>query len=220
VFGDVAFAQAPFAAQGGATLFSSIAETATGSDSSTQIFRAGALVQELAAATASVINFNIGVVSRAEAATATDSTNFAASNFVADYYEGVSALDTSSTAGSNYLVTVVETVTATDASSAIATLYAAVAEASTGEDVVNGGRVFVMAIEESATGSDEFSAGVIFPVSIQEAASVIDEYLVLKTLNVYPQGLQLQIYVGNVLVWGTIPTDQTPPDPNWQNIPT
>jgi hypothetical protein len=42
----------------------------------------------------------------------------------------------------------------------------------------------------------------------------------LKIANVYPAGLQLTVSVGNVLVWGTIPTDQTPPDPNWQNIPT
>jgi hypothetical protein len=221
VFGDVAFAQAPFAAQGGATLFSSIAETATGSDSSNQIFQAGALIQELATATSAAASLNnILVVARAETATATDVTNFAASNFVADYYEGVSALDTSSTAGSNYLAAVAESATATDAASAIAALYAAVAEAATGTDEVNGSRLYVVAITETATGTSAQSTSVIFPVSVAEAATAIDAYAKLKTLNVYPQGLQLNVYVGNVLVWGTIPTDQTPPDPNWQNIPT
>jgi hypothetical protein len=55
---------------------------------------------------------------------------------------------------------------------------------------------------------------------IQELASGLDAYDKLKIANVYPAGLQLTVSVGNVLVWGTIPTDQTPPDPNWQNIPT
>jgi hypothetical protein len=221
VFGDVAFAQAPFAALGGATLFSSVAESATGRDTVEQTFQSGALVQESATATAVVANLNnVLVAARAESATATASTNFAASNLVATYYDGASATDTSSTAGSNYLVTVVESATAISEQAAIAVLYAALAEAATGEDEVDGGRGFTVEITESATGTDVNTAGTSFPVSIQEAASVIDAYAKLKTLNVYPQGLQLNVYAGNVLVWGTIPTDQTPPDPDWQNIPT
>jgi len=221
VFGDVAFAQAPFAALGGATLFSSVSESVTGSDACEQFFQAGALVQELATATDAVANLNnILVAARAESATATDSTNFAASNLVASYYDGVSASDTPSTAGSNYLVTVAETATANNAQSAVAEFYAAIAETATGTDEVNGGRVYVVEITEAATGTAVNTAGTTFPVSLQEAASAIDAYAKLKTLNVYPEGLQLNVYAGNVLVWGTIPTDQTPPDPDWQNIPT
>jgi hypothetical protein len=221
VFGDVAFAQAPFAALGGATLFSSVSESATGSDAYEQFFQAGALVQELATATDAAANLgNILVAARAETATATDTTNFAASTLAASYYDGVAATDAYSTAGSNYLVTVAETATATSAQSAIATLYAAVEELATGEDEVDGGRGFTVAITESATGADVNAAGTTFPVSVQEAASVIDAVSVLKTANVYPQGLQLNVYVGQVLVWGTIPTEQPPPDPDWTDIPT
>lgn len=221
MFGDVAFAQAPFAALGGATLFSSVAESATASDAYEQTFQAGALVQELATATAAFANLNnILAASRLDTATATASTNFAASTLSASYYDGVFALDAYSTAGSNYLVTVAETATATSAQSKTAQLLAALAESAVGTDAINGGRGFTVAITESATGTAVNAAGRTFSLSITEAASVIDAYAVLKTANVYPAGLQLNVYAGNVLVWGTIPTDQTPPDPNWQNIPT
>jgi hypothetical protein len=58
VFGDVAFAQAPFAALGGATLLSSVAETATASDSITQETRAGSLIQESLSALAEFVSLN------------------------------------------------------------------------------------------------------------------------------------------------------------------
>jgi len=221
VFGDVAFAQAPFASQGGATLFSSVAESATGSDAYVQTFQAGALVQESVTATDVAANSNnILVAARAESAEATDSTNFAASILVASYYDGVSAEEEYSTAGSNYLVTVQEEATSSDEPSASAVLYAAIEEESTGEDEVNGGRGFTVAITEAATGTSAQSTSVIYPVSVAEAATAIDAYAKLKTLNVYPQGFQLNVYVGQVLVWGTIPTPQTPPDPDWTDIPT
>jgi hypothetical protein len=72
-----------------------------------------------AAATFASLN-NILIAARAETATATDSTNFAASNFVATQAETATGTDAYSTAGSNYLATVAETVTGTDAPSAIA----------------------------------------------------------------------------------------------------
>ena len=50
MFGDVAFAQAPFAALGGATVLSSVDEAATAADSVAQETRAGALIQETIAA--------------------------------------------------------------------------------------------------------------------------------------------------------------------------
>jgi hypothetical protein len=221
VFGDVAFAQAPFAALGGATLLSSVDEAATAADSVAQETRAGALIQEFLAATATFVSLNnIMVAARAESATATDVVAAAPSNFLATQAETATGTDVAAAAPSTFLASQSESAIATDTSSAIANLLAAIAEISTASDEVNGGRVFPVSITESAAGTDTQTATAIFRGSIAELASGLDAYTNLKSLNVYPAGLQLTVSVGNVLVWGTIPTDQTPPDPNWQNIPT
>jgi hypothetical protein len=220
VFGDVAFAQAPFAALGGATLLSSVDEAATAADSVAQETRAGALIQEAAAALATFVSLNnIMVAARAESATVTDVVATAPSNFLATQAETATGTDTQTAIGA-MLASISELATATDAPSAIANLLAAIAEISTANDEVNGGRVFPVSITESAAGTDTQTTTANFRGSIAELASGLDAYTNLKSLNVYPAGLQLTVSVGNVLVWGTIPTDQTPPDPNWQNIPT
>lgn len=221
MFGDVAFAQAPFAALGGATVLSSVDEAATAADSVAQETRAGALIQEFLAATATFVSLNnIMTAVRAETATATDVVAAAPSNFLATQAETATGTDAPSAAPSIFLASQAESAIATDAPSAIANLLAAIAEISTASDEVNGGRVFPVSITESAAGTDTQTATAIFRGSIAELASGLDAYGKLKIANVYPAGLQLTVSVGNVLVWGTIPTDQTPPDPNWQNIPT
>jgi len=220
VFGDVAFAQAPFAALGGATLLSSVNEAATAADSVSQESRAGALILESIAASEAFVSLNnIMTAARAELATATAAQNFAASNLLATQAETATGTDTQTAIGT-MRASMSELATATDAPSAIANLLAAIAEISTASDAVNGGRVFPVTVTESAVGSHTQTATVNFSGSIQELASGLDAYDKLKIANVYPAGLQLTVSVGNVLVWGTIPTDQTPPDPNWQNIPT
>lgn len=221
MFGDVAFAQAPFAALGGATVLSSVSEAATAADSVAQETRAGALIQEFLAASEAFVSLNnIMTAVRAEIATATDTVATAPSNFLATQAEIATGTDTVAAAPSTFFASRAESATATDASSAIANLLAAIAEISTASDAVNGGRVFPVTVTESAVGSHTQSATANFRGSIQELASGLDAYDKLKIANVYPAGLQLTVSVGNVLVWGTIPTDQTPPDPNWQNIPT
>jgi hypothetical protein len=46
-------------------------------------------------------------------------------------------------------------------------------------------------------------------------ASAVSALTVLREANVYPNGVQLYVYIGGVLVWATINDSQTP---NWQNI--
>lgn len=221
MFGDVAFAQAPFAALGGATVLSSVDEAATAADSVAQETRAGALILESIAASETFVSLNnIMTAARAETATATDVVAAAPSNFLATQAETATGTDTVAAAPSMFFASRAESATATDASSAIANLLAAIAEISTASDSVNAGRGFFVTVTESAVGSHTQSATARFNGSVQELASGLDAYGKLKIANVYPAGLQLTVSVGNVLVWGTIPTDQTPPDPNWQNIPT
>ena len=99
-------------------------------------------------------------------------------------------------------------------------MLAAIAETATGSDSSNRGILVTVAITETATGNAVATARTSVNATVAELASGLDAYGKAKIANVYPAGLQLTVSVGNVLVWGTIPTDQTPPDPNWQNIPT
>jgi hypothetical protein len=202
-------------------VLSSVSEAATAADSVSQETRAGALIQEAAAALATFISLNnIMTAVRAETATTTDVVAAAPSNFLATQAETATGTDAVAAAPSTFFASRAESATATDAPSAIANLLAAIAEISTAGDAVVGGISFQVTITESAVGSHTQSATARFNGSIQELASGLDAYDKLKIANVYPTGLQLTVSVGNVLVWGTIPTDQTPPDPNWQNIPT
>jgi len=139
------------------------------------------------------------IATQAETATATASPAFAASTLNASLSESA---------------------TATDAQSAIATMLAAIAEIATGTDSQDRGLLITASVSETATGTDVVSVITSVNATVAELASGLDAYGKLKILNVYPDGLQLNVYAGNVLVWGTIPTDQTPPDPDWQNIPT
>jgi len=221
VFGDVTFAQAPFAALGGATVLSSLSEAATAAEFVSQETRAGSLIQETVTAADTVASLNNTLrAARAETATGTDTTNFAASNFVATQAETATGTDAYSTAGSNYLATVAETVTGTDAPSAIANLLAAIAEISTASDSVNGGRGFFVTVTETAAGTATQAVSVAFSGTVQELVSGLDAYSNVKTVNARPDGIQLTVSIGQALVWGTIPTGQTPPAPDWTDIPT
>ena len=221
MFGDVTFAQAPFAALGGRTFASALSESATADSSVSQESQLGGRVDEDAAASAVFVSLNnIMTAARAETATATDSTNFAASTLTATQAETATGTDTTAFAASTLNASLSESATASDAQSAIATMLAAIAEIATGSDESTRGILVTATITETATGTAVATATTSVNATVAELASGLDSYGKLKILNVYPEGLQLNVYVGNVLVWGTIPTDQTPPDPDWQNIPT
>ena len=220
MFGDVAFAQAPFASQGGKTLASALSESATGLDSFSQESLLGGNIAETAAAAETFISLNnVMTAVRAEGGTATAVQNFIASTLVASQAETVTGTATQ-VAISTVLASISETATATDAQLAITTVLAAIAEIATGSDSSNRGLLISVSVSETATGNGLATATTSVNATVAELASGLDAYGRLKIANVYPAGLQLTVSVGNVLVWGTIPTDQTPPDPNWQNIPT
>jgi hypothetical protein len=220
VFGDVAFAQAPFASQGGKTLASALSESVAGLDSVSQESSLGGNIAETAAAAETVASLNnIMTAVRAEGGTATAVQSFIASTLVASQAETATGTATQ-VAISTVLASISETATATDAQLAITTVLAAIAETAAGSDTNAGGLLILVSVSESATGTALATASTSVNATVAELARGLDANSVLKILNVYPAGLQLTVSVGNVLVWGTIPTDQTPPDPNWQNIPT
>lgn len=221
MFGDVAFAQAPFAALGGKTLASALSESVTANATVEQETRAGARVDETAAVSEVFASLNnIMLAARAETATAADTTNFAASTLRASQAETATGTDTTVFAASTLNASLSESATASDAQSAISNVLAAISEIATGSDSQNRGLLVTAAVTETATGTAVATATTFVNATVAELASGLDAYSKLKEANVYPAGIQLNVYVGQVLVWGTIPTDQTPPAPDWTDIPT
>jgi hypothetical protein len=221
VFADAAFAQVPFASAGGVTFVSALSESATADSFVSQESLLGGRVDEQAV-TAAVQAFVASTLTAAqtETATATAAQNFAASTLTATQAETATGTDAPAFAASILNAAQAEIVRATDLPSAISTVYAAITEIANVLDGVVGSRAVYVSVAESATGSNTQSVIVTFTANASEIATGNDALTVLKTLNVRPTGIQLYVYIGNVLVWEPIDTDQTPPDPNWQNIPT
>jgi len=218
VFGDVAFAQAPFASQGGKTLASALSESVVTSDAVAvpSVIRGGN-VAEVAAAAETVVSLNnIMTAVRAEAGTATAVQNFIASTLNASQAEIATGTDTQ-IAISTVRGAVSETTTATAAQSAITTVLAAIAELATGSDSSNRGLLVSVAVSETATGTATQAKTTNATASVAELATALATISVVKTLNVNVTGIQLLVTIGDVLVWVVIDDSQ---NPNWQNIPT
>ena len=186
MFGDVAFAQAPFASQGGKTLASALSESAVASDAVAvpSVIRGGNIAETLAASEAFVSLNNIMAAVRVEAGTATAVQNFIASTLIASQAETVTGTATQ-VAISTVLASISETATATDAQLAITTVLAAIAEIVTGSDTNAAGLLILVCVSESATGNGLATATTSVNATVAELASGLDAYSALKIANVY-----------------------------------
>ncbi len=214
MFGDVTFAQAPFASLGGNTFAVSQSETTNALDLlGTPTVIKGGLQDEFTTGqeSASVIATMIAALS--ESATASEVQSVIAT-MVATQAELATALDTL-TNTANMLVSQSESVTGTDAVSAIGTMLVALAESAVAADAFNGVRVFPVFISETATGADSTNRTYITPAQIAELATGSVTLIPLREANVYPTGIQLIINIGGTLIWVEIDDTQ---NPNWQNI--
>jgi len=75
VFGDVAFAQAPFAALGGATFSKAVSETASAEAQSSFVFKAGSLMQEFVSGIEAQTAVGTMVATASEAASGLDAVS-------------------------------------------------------------------------------------------------------------------------------------------------
>jgi hypothetical protein len=216
VFGDVTFAQSPFASLGGATFGVDVSESATGNNAQ------------------SVLATFVGV--EAETAVASSVQSVIAS-FVATYAESASATATFDTVNNVFNVTTTESAVASSSVSATATIVVAVAEAASGLDsyvarsdlvafIEETGLVFeqfttarfvTASLAEGATAADALQVRVIFAGLINEAATGTDAISAIKSVNAFVTGIQLVVNIGNVLIWAQIDDSQ---NANWQNITT
>ena len=214
MFGDVTFAQAPFASLGGNTFAVSATETATAAAlvDVPSVARGGRM-DEASAVQDSFVSQAIMRPTQAETASASNLQSVIAT-MVASALEQAGATATQTAIGT-FLAAQAESTTGTAAQTAVGTFLASQAEAATGAEETNRGLLISVAIAESATGTAAQVAQVNFTGTVAEAVSALSTLGVIKTANVYPTGVQLTISIGGALVWAVIDDSQTP---NWQNI--
>jgi hypothetical protein len=216
MLGDVAFAQAPFASQGGNTFNVAVSETSSIASSPDAIFTAGGLILEAASALAEQSVLTTFVGNNSESASGADVFNTLNNIFSVVLTDGASGVDTTSVQ-SNFVATVVENASAVAAFLSQANFSAAIAEAASADATQQGGFLFLVSISEAASGVDGRIGNIITSAAIQEFAAGIDSQTVVKTIYVNVTGVQLVVRVGRILIWSQINDSQTP---NWQNIPT
>ncbi len=108
-----------------------------------------------------------------------------------------------------------DTATITDTRDALKAIVGIQADTATITDSVNTQVAYNVEIVDTATGTDTFSATLGYTVAFADTATITDSPSVTATINVSVTGIQLNVYIGGVLVWAVIDDSQ---DPNWQNI--
>jgi len=108
-----------------------------------------------------------------------------------------------------------DTATITDTSDAIKAIVGIQSDTATISDSVNTQVAYNVYVIDTATGTDTFSATLGYTVAFADTATITDSPSVTATINVSVTGIQLNVYIGGVLVWAVIDDSQ---DPNWQNI--
>lgn len=214
MFGDVAFAQSPFASLGGKAVLADLSDSAVAASQSSAESNFGGEITEQAAVTDSIFNANstlLALISELASAAAAQ-TNTASMRAIAAETAVASAAQTPT---ASMLASLSESAIALDSSSAQATLLAFVLEAVTAADEFTGSRVFAAAVSESATGADAQSVRVVFSGTVAELARAVATSTAVKTKNVPVTGVQLYVAIGGTLVWAQIDDTQSP---NWQNV--
>lgn len=216
MFGDVAFAEAPFASLGGKTVLADLSASAEASASVVSESNFGGLISEQAAVNEATVSANNALIAfMAELVAASDAQSVI-SSVLATASESATATD-APTASSSVLAAVSELARATDAPTANTALLAFVAEAVAALDAPNASRVFAVAISEQAAGADAPSAQGVFSGTVAELVAALDASAVARTANVPVTGVQLIVSIGGELIW--VPIDDSQ-NPNWINLPS
>lgn len=108
-----------------------------------------------------------------------------------------------------------DTATITDTSDALKAIVGLQSDSSTITDSVNTQVGYNAYIIDTATGTDTFSATLGYAVAFADTATIADTPSAVATIIASVTGIQLYVYVGNVLVWQVIDDSQ---NANWQNI--
>lgn len=131
-------------------------------------------------------------------------------------YEAFAQAPFASLAGNTYNVNIAEAGVDTSEVLTRRAIYVRTqAEGVEGSESMARGLLFVADIAEGATGEDVYTRATDFVALQVEGADVIEALTNLREGNVYPDGVQLYVNIGDGLVWGMIDDRQ---NPNWQNV--
>lgn len=215
MFGDVAFAQSPFASLGGASYVASQNEAATADDiEDVAGLTKGGPIHEAASALAAqnVLAVMLGRVN--EAATAAATNSVIGAMFVATNESALAASAQSVVA--SFVGSINEAVSGVEFVSVQSAFVLSLLEAATGADSVLGVRGQYVAVQEAASIDSETTVPrVIWSGTVTEAASAIESISVIRAAHAYVEGIQLFVQIGDVLVWAVVDDSQSA---NWQNI--
>lgn len=215
MFGDVTFAQAPFAALGGNTFVTAQDEIATALASlGIPTVIKGGLQDETVTGQDAMVNIATMLASLAETATGSH-VQSVIGTMLATQAELVTAAASQINAANTLLASQAESTTASAAQSVIGTMLAALSETATAADSSNRGLLVTVFVAESATADAALAAQIAVNGTVVEAAQALSSLGVVKEANVYPTGIQLIINIGGTLIWVEIDDTQ---NPNWQNI--
>ena len=217
MFGDVAFAQAPYAALGGSTYPVAISESATGTAESDADIRYGGLILEGATGTDSSVGRNNVYAFLYDVVTGVDNTYSNGSTLRGTMVEGAGASEVTTVVSAVMNARVNELAQITADQLAVTVKPADVAEGATGTDASSRGAGVFATQEESATGTDTQTKTAIYSVAVAETATGTDNPSSSAIIVVNPSGVQLYIVIGNPLIWGVIDDTQ---NPNWVPIQT
>ena len=217
MFGDVAFAQAPFAALGGNTFPVAIQESASVTTTSNFDVVYGGIINEGATVTTTATGMLSAYAIVYETINVFETLYGNGSIFVATVSEVAGVSTTNTVTAAELYARVNEEAAVVVAPSAVSTAYGAIAESATGTDTSSRGAGLFAAMSEAATGADTSSNTAVYSVTVAEQARGNDNPSAFSLIVVTPSGVQLYIAVGNSLVWGMVDDAQ---DPNWTLIQT
>lgn len=217
MFGDVSFAQAPFAALGGNSYPVDVSESASGTASSGFDVRFGGLMFE--GATSSDASMGVANIHAflSDIATGVADAYANGSTLRGTVTEGVNATAVATVSSAQLSALVYELAQAVDTPSAVAIKPAGVVEGATGTDASDRGAGLFSTQSEGATGTDTSSKTAIYVSTIAETATGTDNPSSSAIIVVNPSGVQVHIAIGDPLSWGVIDDTQ---NPNWVPIQT
>lgn len=213
MFGDVAFAQSPFASLGGNTFVVAQAESSSASE------QAVASLAQYADQDESVTGQDSASASAILAALISELCDASASQTVLITASALQQESATAQAAQTCTAVInasrVEFVNASHTQTRTANMLATVQTQLFILDVIQGRKVTSGAVSESATAEETQSNTKDAYGLIEESATASVLLVPLRTANVFPTGVQLVVRIGNLVIW--IPVNDTQ-DPNWQNI--
>ena len=215
MFGDVAFAQAPFASLGGNAFNVFVSETSSiASSTAVSSYIATAAISETASTLSTQSPTVTLFVTCSESASGLDVFDTLNNIFNVIVVEAL-RLEDSYLVQTDFVASRTETASAAGVSSSQANFAAALTETASAAATAQAVLFIPVLINETASAAGAYTNQLAATALVREFAAGLDGVTVVKTLNVTPTGVQLVVSVGNVFIWSQVNDNQ---DPNWQNV--